>query len=331
MEVLVTGGAGYIGSVVVERLIEGNYKVVVFDNLEKGHREAVHPEANFAKGDLRSPDDIKAVFEENQIGAVIHLAAYTAVEESVSNPQKYFINNVGGSLNLLQGMLESDVKKIIFSSTAAVYGQPDKAPIEEEAPTRPESPYGTTKLIVEQLLSCYAQAYPLEFVSLRYFNAAGATKERGQDHRPFTHLIPRVIEVALGKRDHIDIYGTDYPTRDGTAIRDYIHISDLADAHVLALDTKEPLAIFNLGSGKGYSVKEVIEATREVSGKGIPAEEKGRRAGDPAELVASSDKIKSSLGWKPKYPELKEIVGSAWEWHKNHPLGYSSKALNSYS
>jgi len=324
MSLLVTGGAGYIGSVLVELLVERDYEVIVLDNLSTGHREAVHPKAKFILADLAEPNLLKPIFESHQIEAVIHLAAKSLVEESVRDPAAYFRANLDCGLNLLDAMRARGVEKLIFSSTASVYGEPQTVPITEEAETNPTNPYGLSKLIFEQILETYSEAYNLSFVSLRYFNAAGATKDNGPDQPGLTHLIPRVLKVALGQRESVEVYGTDYPTADGTAIRDYIHVKDLAEAHILALALDRSGAFYNLGHEEGYSVKEVIETAREVTGREIPVVESPRRLGDPAALIASSSKIKKELGWQPKYSDLEEIIRSAWEWHQRNPQGYGA-------
>ena len=327
MAILVCGGAGYIGSHAVAKLIEDKKEVVVLDNLQKGHIEAVWPGAKFYQGDLRDEAILDKVFGENTIESVIHFAADSLVGESVTEPFKYYENNVFGSLSLLKGMNKHNVKKIVFSSTAATYGEPDSIPITEEDKTNPTNPYGETKLAVEKLLKWAENAYGIKHVVLRYFNVAGAhsSGKIGEDHSPETHLIPLILQVALNKREKIFIYGDDYDTEDGTCIRDYIHVMDLVDAHLLALDRLnegKDSGIYNLGNGNGFSVKEVIEKTRKVTGHPIPAEIQGRRAGDPAKLVASSQKAMEELGWSPKYNTLEQIIESAWNWHKGHVNGY---------
>jgi len=327
MKVLVTGGAGYVGSAVCHGLARLGHNLIVIDNLLYGHKEALPREADLRVGDLLDRELLALLFEQNEIDAVLHFAAYTYVGESVENPQKYFSNNLLGALNLVEQMVEHNVKKIVFSSSAAVYGEPKKIPIPEEAPLNPQNPYGETKVMIEKFLKWYDRAYGIKYVSLRYFNAAGADLKAdiGEDHDPETHLIPLVMKVALGQQNHIDIYGTDYPTSDGTCIRDYIHIVDLADAHIRGLGNLEigKSGIYNLGTGKGASVKEVIETCRKVTGKTIKAVETGRRPGDPAVLVASYEKAKKELGWEPKR-NLEEIIKDAWEWTKKHPEGYRS-------
>ena len=324
MRVLVTGGAGYIGSVVTEQLVSDGHQVVVYDNLSKGFAQAVVEGAEFIEGDLLEGEKLKETLHENRIEAVIHMAASSLVGESVQEPAKYYNNNVVAGLVLLDAMRACAVKKIVFSSTAAVYGEPEKQPVAESDPTNPTNPYGEAKLAFERAMHWYEQAYGLRYASLRYFNAAGATECCGEDHDPETHLIPIVLQAAAGKRGHVEIYGDDYPTQDGTCIRDYIHVIDLARAHILALDVlNERSAIYNLGcGGDGYSVREVIETARRVTGKEIPVRVGPRRPGDPAVLIASSDKIKSELGWHPEFQDLSVIVESAWRWILAHPDGY---------
>ena len=323
MNILVTGGAGYIGSVTTELLARAGHSTVVYDNLVKGHRDAVPGNVPFVNGDIGDPDLLGRTLRDYHIEAVIHFAAFSLVGESVTHPEKYFENNVTKGVRLLETMLREGVNKIIFSSSAAVYGEPEEIPIRETARTNPVNPYGETKLKFEESLQEYHRTSGLQFISLRYFNAAGATEERGEDHSPETHLIPLVAQAALGKREKILIFGDDYPTRDGTCIRDYIHIVDLAQAHILGLDALErKSAIYNLGNGNGYTVKEVIGTFEQVIGRKIPAETTPRRAGDPASLVAGSERISKELGWKPRFPELKNIVESAWKWHAANPEGY---------
>ncbi len=323
MNVLVTGGAGYIGSVVVEQLITQGHKTIVFDNLSKGHRQAVTPDAVFVPGDLDDRAHVVETFERHRIEAVIHMAASSLVGESVQKPHPYFLNNVANGLTLLDAMLATGVKKIVFSSTAAVYGAPDTIPIPEDAPLRPSNPYGESKLAFENMLRWYDAAYGLRYASLRYFNAAGASERSGEDHDPETHLIPNVLRVAAGKMSHVDVFGEDYPTPDGTCIRDYIHVIDLAQAHILALNVLESRSeIYNLGYGNGYSVAEVVEMARQVTGRWISTEAAPRRAGDPPILIASSNKIMRDLGWAPRHSELDNIIASAWKWHLAHPEGY---------
>jgi len=325
MNILVTGGAGYIGSIVAEELIREGESVVVFDNLYTGHRAAVPPEAVFVEGDLADRAAVKAVFDTYEIDAVMHFASYTLVGESMEQPFKYLGDNVTNGLNLLQEAVAHGVRRFILSSTANLFDQPERMPIDEEERIVPGSPYGESKHILERILHWMDRIFGFRYAALRYFNAAGAspTGERGEDHDPETHLIPRVLQVALGQRDKIVIFGDDYPTRDGTCVRDYIHVVDLAQAHILALRALDQGSrTYNLGNGRGFTVKEVIETCREVTGHPIPAEVGPRRPGDPAILVASSEKIRRELGWEPKYPDLHTIVEHAWEWHRTHPHGY---------
>src|ERR1700754_194060 len=307
MKIFVTGGAGYIGSICVEQLLNAGHSVTVFDNLTEGHRKAVDPRAELIIGDLQKECDIHDAMEHARPEAVMHFAANALVGESMENPSKYFRNNVYGGLNLLDAMVAVGVKKFVFSSTCATFGPPDRLPIDETLPQRPINPYGESKLIFEKILRWYDEIHGLKFVALRYFNAAGATERYGEDHRIETHLIPNVLRVALGQRESVDIYGTDYPTPDGSCIRDYIHILDLAQAHILALKA-EKSERFNLGTGGGQSVKEVIQACREVTGKEIKAVEKPRRPGDPPRLIAASEGIKGTLGWTPKFQDFRTIV-----------------------
>ena len=325
MQVLVTGGAGYIGSVTVEKLIEAGYDVVVFDNLYQGHRGAVHPKATFVLGDLAKKDEIKAALETYKPDAVMHFAAYSLVGESVENPFKYMGENVSNAANLLSAMLETGVNKFILSSTANLFDDPESMPITEKERIVPGSPYGESKAIIERYLYWLDRIKDFRHVALRYFNAAGASLERGEDHHPECHLIPLVLQVAQGKRADIKIFGDDYDTPDGTCIRDYIHIADLAQAHILALEKLlkgGKSCKYNLGNGQGYSVKQVIETAREVTGHPIPAQVTPRRAGDPAVLIAGSETIRKELGWIPQYPDLRSIIQSAWNWHVKHPNGY---------
>lgn len=323
MNVLVTGGAGYIGSVVVERLLKHGHQAVVFDNLSKGHRAAVAPEAAFIQADLHDNDAVVRSLEAHKIEAVIHMAAESLVGESMSDPLKYFGGNVGGATSLLNAMLKVGVKKIVLSSTAATYGSPETMPITEDTPQRPTNPYGESKLMIETMLRWCDTAHGLRYVSLRYFNAAGATDRCGEDHKIETHLIPNVLKVAAGTAEHVNVFGEDYPTPDGTCVRDYIHVIDLAEAHILALNVMERRSeIYNLGYGSGYSVAEVVEMSRQVTGRRIQTEAAPRRAGDPPVLIASSDKIMRDLGWNPRHSELDRIIESAWRWHQAHPFGY---------
>lgn len=324
--ILVCGGAGYIGSHAVYRLLEKGERVVVVDNLQTGHREAVHRDAVFCQGDIRDRDFLRKVFRQHDIEAVIHFAANSLVGESMEEPLKYYDNNVYGTQVLLEVMKEFGVKQIVFSSTAAVYGEPKQIPIIETDPTEPTNAYGETKLAMEKMMKWADRAYGIRSISLRYFNVAGAYGTTiGEDHNPETHLIPLILKVPLGQREEIYIFGDDYDTPDGTCIRDYIHVLDLVDAHWLALEKLRSGAdsdVYNLGNGNGFSVKEVIEAARQVTGHPIPARVVARRPGDPARLVASSEKAKRELGWEPKYLSITDIVASAWEWHQARPNGY---------
>ncbi|HEY8392172.1 MAG TPA: UDP-glucose 4-epimerase GalE [Capillibacterium sp.] len=326
LKVLVTGGAGYIGSQVALDLARAGHEPVILDNLSKGHRAAV-VQGKFVQGDIGDYTLVTNLLAQEQIEAVIHLAAYSLVGESVKQPAKYFRNNMGNGQTLLDALVATGVKYIVFSSTAAVYGEPEKVPIPEEHPKNPTNPYGFSKLTFEGMLRFYEQAYGLRYISLRYFNAAGADPEAeiGEDHNPESHLIPIVLQTALGIRDHLELYGTDYPTPDGTCIRDYIHVADLSQAHLLALEALaagKASTIYNLGNGQGYSNRQVIETARRVTGKEIKVVDGPRRPGDPAVLVASSAKIKAELGWSPKYPALDQIIATAWRWHQRHPHGF---------
>lgn len=319
MHVLVTGGAGYVGSVVADGLLRASHAVTVLDNLQQGHREAVPEGARFIEADFCRRDDLDAAFRQSGIDAVMHMAAETIVEFSTTDPKRYFHTNIIGGINLLDAMISHDVKRIVFSSSAAVYGEPLTAPIEENHPKNPINSYGLTKLMFEQILEWYGKAYGLRHISLRYFNAAGATDSLGEDHNPETHLIPNVLRAALAGTP-VSVFGTDYPTPDGSCVRDYVHVIDIAQAHVLALEKLDAMkaGAYNLGSGHGYSVLEVVQAARKVTGIDIAATMGPRRAGDPAVLVASSERARSELGWKPKYPELEPIIESAWRWMKSH-------------
>lgn len=328
MTVLVLGGAGYIGSHTVYALVEKGEDVVIIDNLETGHIEAVHPKARFYQGDIRDRDFVDSVLDKEKIDAVIHFAANSLVGESMTNPLKYYDNNVNGTKVLLQSMVAHGLDKIVFSSTAATYGEPERVPIMETDKTEPTNAYGETKLSMEKMFKWTDRAHGLKYVSLRYFNACGAhvSGEIGEAHSPETHLIPLILQVPLGKRKAISVYGDDYPTKDGTCIRDYIHVTDLAQAHILAVDyliKGNESNIFNLGNGVGFTVNEVIETARRVTGHPIPAEITPRRAGDPAQLIASSEKAKTVLGWKPEHADLEEIIATAWKWHSTHPNGYA--------
>lgn len=325
MKILVTGGAGYIGSITVEQLIKAGEEVVVFDNLYQGHQAAVHPDATFIQGDLADRAAIDAAMSEHQPDGIMHFASYTLVGESMQEPFKYIGDNITNGLNLLQSAVEHNVRRFILSSTANLFDDPERMPINEAERIVPGSPYGESKYILERMLYWLDQVHDFRYAALRYFNAAGASEERGEDHDPEMHLIPIVLQVALGQRDKIMIFGDDYPTPDGSCVRDYIHVIDLAQAHILALRAlDEGSRTYNLGNGKGFSVKEVIETAREVTGHPIPAEVGPARPGDPATLIASSDKIREELGWEPRYPDLRSIIESAWRWHQAHPQGYES-------
>jgi len=321
MRIFLTGGAGYIGSVCSELLLNEGHEVAIFDNLSEGHRRAVDSRANFVRGDLADRLQIEAALSSTRPDAVMHFAAYALVPESMRDPSKYFRNNIANGLNLLDAVVATGVQRIIFSSTCAIFGPPERVPIDETAHPRPVSPYGESKLAFEKILRWYDEIHALKFVSLRYFNAAGATENLGEDHRPETHLIPNVLKVALGQSPNVEIYGTDYETPDGTCIRDYIHIVDLARAHILALGA-DASGFYNLGTGGGSSVREVIAACRKITGRKIETIEKPRRPGDPPRLIASSEKIKKEVGWQPQFQSLDAIVESAWKWHLKFPDGY---------
>ena len=321
MKILVTGGAGYIGSVCVEDLLNRGHEVTVLDNLTEGHKNAVDRRANFVQGDLADKAAVSDLIRTERPEAVMHFAAKALVGESMQDPYKYFYNNVSCGLNLLHAMVENGVKRLVFSSTCATYGTPETVPIDELAPQNPVNPYGESKLIFEKILRWFDQIHGVIFASLRYFNAAGATEAFGEDHRIETHLIPCVLQVPLGKREHAQVFGTDYPTPDGSCIRDYIHVSDLAQAHALALDVKES-DFFNLGIGGGVSVLEVIDACKKVTGKDISVVKQPRRPGDPPRLIASARKAHEVLGWRPQFDRIEDIVASAWKWHARHPNGY---------
>ena len=321
MHLLVTGGAGYIGSICVEQLLDAGHTVTIFDNLSEGHRRAVDPRAQLIVGDLQKDGDIADAMAAARPDAVLHFAANALVGESMENPSKYFRNNVTGGIHLLDAMVACGVKKIVFSSTCATFGPPDRVPIDETLPQRPINPYGESKLIFEKILRWYDEIHGLRFVALRYFNAAGASPRFGEDHRIETHLIPNVLKVALGQKDHVQIFGTDYETPDGTCIRDYIHILDLAQAHMLALGA-EKSAFYNLGTGGGTSVREIIATCEKITGKKIAVIEKPRRPGDPPRLIAGSEKVRAELGWKPQFQDVEKIIASAWAWHVKHPNGY---------
>ena len=328
MRLLVLGGAGYIGSHTAVEILDRGHEVVIADNLITGYKQAVPKEAVFYQGDIRDYNFLNNLFKKEKIDAVIHFAAFSLVGESVTNPLKYYENNLYGTKVLLQAMIDNNVDKIVFSSTAATYGEPENIPILESDRTCPTNPYGETKLAMEKMMKWSANAYQLRYVSLRYFNACGAHKsgKLGEAHNPESHLIPLVLQVPNGKRESVSIYGTDYDTPDGTCIRDYIHVTDLAEAHILAVEylmKGGESNVFNLGNGVGYSVREVIETARKVTGHPIPAVEIPRRVGDPARLVASGEKAKTVLGWEPKITSLEDIIRSAWVWHSTHPNGYN--------
>jgi UDP-glucose 4-epimerase len=321
MKILVVGGAGYIGSICAEVLLDQKHDVAILDNLSEGHRHAVDPRAEFIEGELADREATADTLARLRPEAVMHFAANALVAESMQNPSKYFRNNIANGLNLLDAMIAAEVRSLVFSSTCATFGPPERLPIDEETPQRPINPYGESKLAFEKILRWYDAIHGLRFVSLRYFNAAGASEKFGEDHRFETHLIPNVLKVALGQKPHVEIFGTDYETPDGTCIRDYIHIIDLAHAHILALEAPAS-ASYNLGTGGGSSVREVIASCRKITGQPIPVMEKPRRPGDPPRLIASSEKIKRELGWCPQFQTLDAIVDSAWKWHQNFPRGY---------
>ena len=327
MAILVCGGAGYIGSHAVHALVEKGEEVVIVDNLQTGHRGALNPAAKFYEGDIRDASVLDRIFTENKIEAVIHFAANSLVGESMEKPLLYFNNNVYGMQVLLEAMVRHGVDKIVFSSTAATYGEPKRVPIHEDDETCPTNTYGETKLTMEKMMKWVSRANGVRYVSLRYFNAAGALPDGsiGEDHKTETHLIPLILQVPTGRRDHITVFGDDYPTPDGTCLRDYIHVVDLADAHVLALEYLRKGGasdIFNLGNGQGFSVKEMIAAAEKATGRSIKVEIGARRAGDPAQLIASSEKARSVLGWKPQFTDVEQVIGTAWKWHESHPHGY---------
>lgn len=326
MDVLVTGAAGYVGSVTAEELLKQGHRVVVFDNLVQGHREAVTPGAAFVYGDLTEAADVEALFAQHEFEMVLHMAAETVVEMSMTDPHRFFYSNVAGTLNLLNAMLRHGVSRIVFSSTAAVYGKPVRTPILEDDPHVPINPYGESKLMVEQFLRRYHDAYGIKAVALRYFNACGASVAYGEAHHPESHLIPIVLQAALGQRDCVCVFGEDHDTSDGSCVRDYVHVLDIAQAHILALENVDRLGLstYNLGNGTGYSVLEVIQTVREVTGRAIVVKSAPRRAGDPAELIASAERIEGELGWKPRYSDLSVIVESAWRWQREHPRGYAT-------
>jgi UDP-glucose 4-epimerase len=333
MNVLVTGGAGYIGSVTVAELLGAGHKVVVYDNLSKGHREALSGDVELIVGDIADTEKLQSTLKTRRIDAVLHFAALIEAGESMSVPERYFRNNTFGTLALLEAMLAAGVSRLVFSSTAAVYGQPENTPILESDALRPTNAYGESKLLVERMLRWFQESHGFRYASLRYFNAAGATTDLGEAHDPESHLIPLTLAVAQGTRPFISIYGTDYPTPDGTCVRDYIHVVDLAHAHVLALSALEQRAqmIYNLGNGHGFSVRQVVDAARRITGLEIAVKETARRPGDPAILVASSARIREELGWTPRYPDLDTIVSTAWEWHRKHPRAYAAERSQQYT
>lgn len=321
MKILVVGGAGYIGSVCSELLLDEGHSVTIFDNLSEGHRRALDPRAEFVEGDLGDRQSIEKTLGNQRPDAVMHFAANALVGESMQNPSKYFRNNIANGLNLLDAIISAGVERLIFSSTCAIFGPPERVPIDETTPPRPINPYGESKLAFEKILRWYGEIHGLKFVSLRYFNAAGASAKFGEDHRVETHLIPNVLKVALGEKPNVEIFGTDYETPDGTCVRDYIHILDLARAHILALNSAKS-DFYNLGTGGGASVREVIDSCRKITGRKIDIVEKPRRPGDPPRLIASSEKIERELGWKPEFQSLDAIIESAWKWHQKFPRGY---------
>ena len=330
MAILVAGGAGYIGSHMVKDLVEHGQEVVVADNLSTGHRDAINPNAKFYEGDIRDRKFLDKIFDNEDIEAVVHFAAFSIVPESMSKPLKYFDNNTGGMITLLEAMRDHNIKYIVFSSTAATYGVPEHMPIKETDPQNPINPYGLSKLMMEKMMHWADKAYGIKFVALRYFNVAGAAPDGtiGEDHGPETHLVPIILQVAQGKRKELSIFGDDYNTPDGTNVRDYVHVIDLADAHILAikyLEAGNESNAFNLGSSTGFSNKQILEAAREVTGEPIPAKIAPRRPGDPDSLVAASDKARNVLGWDPKYDDVHDIIATAWKWHSTHPKGYDDR------
>ncbi len=330
MAILVAGGAGYIGSHMVKDLVEHGQEVVVADNLSTGHRDAINPKAKFYEGDIRDRKFLDKIFDNEDIEAVVHFAAFSIVPESMSKPLKYFDNNTGGMITLLEAMRDHNIKYIVFSSTAATYGVPEHMPIKETDPQNPINPYGLSKLMMEKMMHWADKAYGIKFVALRYFNVAGAAPDGtiGEDHGPETHLVPIILQVAQGKRKELSIFGDDYNTPDGTNVRDYVHVMDLADAHILAikyLEAGNESNAFNLGSSTGFSNKQILEAAREVTGEPIPAKIAPRRLGDPDSLVAASDKARNVLGWDPKYDDVHDIIATAWKWHSTHPKGYDDR------
>jgi UDP-glucose 4-epimerase len=325
VRILVVGGAGYVGSVTVRHLLDADHQVIVLDNLSCGHKEAVPADALFIEGNMANANQTDSIFVEHKIETVVHLAAHSLISESIKQPAIYFSNNVVNGLRLLKSMLKNNVKRLVFSSSAAVYGEPGHSPIIEDAPLRPTNPYGNSKLAFERALSFYNNNADLQYISLRYFNAAGATNALGEDHQPETHLIPVLLEVAAGKRPFITIFGDDYTTPDGTPIRDYVHVRDLALANIAAVEnlaTSKQSNIFNLGSGTGYSAKQIVEVARKITGHPIPIQIGPRRPGDPSILIASNDKIQRVLGWKPQFSDVETMIQDAWFWYQKHPYGY---------
>ena len=325
MNILVTGAAGFVGSVVCDALVRANHRVIAYDDLSRGHRRAVPAGIELVVSDVADRAALDRLFETQRADAVMHFAALIEAGESMQVPERYFRNNISNTLTLLEAMLAHGIERFVFSSTAAVYGEPEQMPLEESTPLRPTNAYGESKLVVERMLDWFHRIHGLRYASLRYFNAAGAVGDLGEDHRHESHLIPLALKVALGQRDYLAIYGTDYPTPDGTCVRDYIHVADLATAHLLALDAlgQQARLVYNIGNGRGFSVRQVVEVARRVTGHPIPVVEMSRRPGDPAILVANSEKIRRELKWRPKYVELETIVASAWEWHRRHPNGYA--------
>jgi UDP-glucose 4-epimerase len=324
MRVLVTGGGGYIGSVAVERLVTQGHKVTVLDSFVRGHRAAVHPDATIAACDLRDPEAVRDAVSSSDTEAILHFAALTIVPESVKHPGEYYATNTSGGLHVLEAARDAGVERFVFSSTAAVYGEPREIPIREDAPKLPINPYGQSKWMVEQMLEAFSQQHGINHAIFRYFNVAGASEERGEDHNPETHIIPVALQVLLGKRDHFTVFGTDYETPDGTAIRDYVHVIDLVDAHIAALERlDQPLGAMNLGTANGFSVQQIVDAVQEVTGRTLPVEYGPRREGDPAALIADSSLACQLLGWTPERSTLEQMIGSAWDWYQRHPDGYA--------
>lgn len=325
MHVLVTGGGGYIGSVAVERLIEQDHEVTVLDSFTRGHRAAVHPRAGMITVDLRDRDGVRAAIAGIDVDAIMHFAALTIVPESVKQPGDYYATNTSGGLHVLEAARDADISRFVFSSTAAVYGEPKSVPVKEDAPKLPINPYGQSKWMVEQMLESFSQQFGINHAIFRYFNVAGATAERGEDHDPETHLIPVALKVLQGQRDTFTVFGTDYDTPDGTAIRDYVHVIDLVDAHITALHRlDEPLGVMNLGTTQGFSVRQIVDAVNDVTGRELPVEFGARRAGDPAALIADSSRAREKLDWNPAHSDLASMIGSAWEWFQKYPNGYAS-------